>query len=101
MKKLHQTGSIGNSRIDNQLSNNPDPTYYKNLPSYYLNYHDNAGNWIPNYTQAANAEQYFLNNSQINWDAMYIANQNSADAGKSVYVLYEDRTDDKLWSANF
>ncbi|MEQ3691723.1 MAG: TonB-dependent receptor [Flavobacterium sp.] len=95
-----QTGSIGNSRIDNQLSNNPDPTYYKNLPSYYLNYHDNAGNWIPNYTQAANAEQYFLNNSQINWDAMYIANQNSADAGKSVYVLYEDRTDDKLWSAN-
>ncbi|WP_430399650.1 carboxypeptidase-like regulatory domain-containing protein [Flavobacterium sp.] len=95
-----QSGSIGNSRIDNQLSNNPDPTYYKNLPSYYLNLHDNAGNWIPNYTQAANAEQYFLSNSQINWNAMYIANQNSADAGKSVYVLYEDRTDDKLWSAN-
>ncbi|WP_320814272.1 TonB-dependent receptor [Flavobacterium sp.] len=95
-----QTGTIGNSRIDNQLSNNPDPTYYKNLPSYYLNNHDNAGNWVPNYTQAASAEQYFLSNSQINWDAMYIANQNSSDAGKSVYVLYEDRTDDKIWSAN-
>ena len=32
-----QTGSIGNSRIDYQLGNNPDPTYYRNLPSYYSN----------------------------------------------------------------
>jgi hypothetical protein len=33
----YQVGSIGNSRIDNQLANNPDPTYYKNLPSYFKN----------------------------------------------------------------
>ena len=31
---------------------------------------------------------------------MYLANQNSVDAGKSVYALYEDRTDDKQISAN-
>lgn len=31
---------------------------------------------------------------------MYIANQNSAFAGRSVYVLYEDRTDDNQLSAN-
>ena len=30
-----QTGTIGNSRLDFQLGNNPDPTYYKNLSSYY------------------------------------------------------------------
>jgi hypothetical protein len=95
-----QTGTIGNTRMDFQGANNPDPTYYKNLPSYFLNYHDNGGNWIPNYAGAATANQYFLGNSQVNWNAMYAANQNSADVGKSVYVLYEDRTDDKLWSAN-
>ncbi|MDP5001326.1 MAG: carboxypeptidase-like regulatory domain-containing protein, partial [Flavobacterium sp.] len=87
-----QTGSIGNSRLDFQLGNNPDPTYYKNLPSYYNNLGDAAG--------AASAETYFLNNSQINWNAMYIANQNSAFPGRSVYVLYEDRTDDNQLSAN-
>ncbi len=87
-----QTGSIGNSRLDYQLGNNPDPTYYRNLPSYYSNLGDAAG--------AASAETYFLNNSQINWNAMYLANQNSAFAGRSVYVLYEDRTDDNQLSAN-
>lgn len=87
-----QTGSIGNSRLDYQLGNNPDPTYYRNLPSYYSNLGDAAG--------AAAAETYFLNNSQINWNAMYLANQNSAFPGRSVYVLYEDRTDDNQLSAN-
>ena len=95
-----QTGSIGNSRLDFQNANNPDPTYYQNLPSFFLNTFDNAGNWTPNFPGAAAAETFFLNNSQINWNAMYIANQNSATPGRSVYVLYEDRTDDKLWSAN-
>lgn len=88
----YQTGSIGNSRLDYQTANNPDPTYYKNLPSYYYNLGDAAG--------AAAAQTYFLNNSQLNWNAMYLANQNSANAGKSVYALYQDRTDDKQITAN-
>ncbi|SEQ20043.1 TonB-dependent receptor [Flavobacterium urocaniciphilum] len=88
----YQTGTIGNTRIDYQGANNPDPTYYKNLPSYYYNLGDTAG--------AAAAQTYFLNNSQIDWNAMYIANQNSATPGKSVYALYEDRTDDKQITAN-
>jgi CarboxypepD_reg-like domain len=87
-----QTGAIGNSRLDFQIGNNPDPTYYKNLPSYYSNLGNAAG--------AASAETFFLNNSQINWNAMYIANQNSAFPGRSVYALYEDRTDDNQLSAN-
>ena len=95
-----QTGKIGNSRLDFQLGNNPDPTYYRNLPSYYLNYHTPDGVWQPNFTQAASAKNYFLNNSQIDWTAMYLANQNSANIGRSIYVLYEDRTDDNLLSAN-
>lgn len=31
---------------------------------------------------------------------MYIANQNGAFPGRSVYVLYQDRTDDNQLSAN-
>ncbi len=89
-----QTGTIGNSRIDYQLGNNPDPTYYKNLSSYF----SNLGGYTQ--TQLDNIDNTFKANSQIDWNAMYIANQNSAFAGRSVYVLYEDRTDDTQFNAN-
>jgi hypothetical protein len=89
-----QTGTIGNSRIDYQLGNNPDPTYYKNLSSYY----SNLGGFTQ--TQLDNFDNTFKASSQIDWNAMYIANQNSAFAGRSIYVLYEDRTDDNLLNAN-
>ena len=99
----YQQGSIGNSRLDNNGGNNPDPTYYKNLPSYFLNLHDNPSDpfavptWTPNVEQAESTRVDFLNNRQIDWNRMYAANKNN---GKSVYALYEDRTDDKLLTAN-
>lgn len=99
----YQLGYVSNSRLDNQLSNNPDPTYYRNLPSYYLNFPDNYVtdlNGVVTNPQADAARNYFLSNSQINWNAMYAANQSSATPGRSVYVLYEDRNDDKQFSAN-
>ena len=89
-----QTGTIGNSRLDYQLGNNPDPTYYKNLPSYFRN----LGGYSEG--QLTQIGDTFRGNSQIDWNAMYIANQNSAFPGRSVYVLYEDRTDDNLLNAN-
>jgi hypothetical protein len=98
-----QTGSIGNSRLDYNGGNNPDPTYYKNLPSYYLNFHDISNDpfavpvWTPDYDQAAETEADFLANRQINWPAMYHAN---AINQKSIYALYEDRTDDTQFTAN-
>ena len=90
-----QTGSIGNSRIDYQLGNNPDPTYYRNLPSYYSNLNGGLDPIENAYYSSA-----FRSRSQIDWNAMYIANQNSAFPGRSVYVLYQDRTDDNQLSAN-
>lgn len=93
----YQQGFVANSRLDYQGANNPDPTYYRNLPSYYIN-GDAAGDLSsPLVTTATN---YFLNNKQLDWNAMYIANQNSANAGRSVYALYEDRTEDKQLTAN-
>lgn len=110
----YQFGSIGNSRLDFNNVTNPDPTYYRNLPSYFLNLHsENADGdviWTPNFDEAQNAQNTFLANRQINWDQMYRANslpifdENNQEIGRapteSVYVLYEDRTDDRLFTAN-
>ena len=98
----YQLGYISNTRLDFQNGNNPDPTYYRNLPSYYLNFPDNyvtVGGVTTNPSADA-ARNFFLANSQINWEDMYVANQNSANPGRSVYALYEDRNDDKQFSAN-
>ncbi|WP_395054446.1 carboxypeptidase-like regulatory domain-containing protein [Flavobacterium sp.] len=100
----YQFGSIGNSRIDNQGADNPDPTYYRNLPSFYLSaynpddYTDFQGDDPLNIANAEAIRLQFLNNKQINWNQLYEANKTSD--GHSAYILYEDRTDDKLWTAN-
>ncbi|TBX71132.1 TonB-dependent receptor [Flavobacterium silvisoli] len=103
----YQVGHVGNSRLDYQLANNPDPTYYKYLPSYFLNSpdsyvngFDDQGNPIVTNPEADAARTKFLNDGQIDWNAMYLANTSSVNMGKSVYALYEDRTDDKQWNAN-
>ncbi|HEY0039638.1 MAG TPA: TonB-dependent receptor, partial [Flavisolibacter sp.] len=96
----YQFGKIGNSRLNYQDADNPDPTYYRNLPSYFTSaYFDNVfvGNTPENIALAGNAA--FLTQRQIDWTALYEANQNT-NSGRSVYILYEDRTDDKTWSAN-
>ena len=100
----HQFGKIGNSRIDNQGAANPDPVYYQNLPSYYTSqynlddYTDFQGNSPENIANGIAARNNFLNNRQIDWLQLYEANKTGD--GHSAYILYEDRTDDKVWTAN-
>jgi len=98
----YQFGHIGNSRIDFQGARNPDPTYYRNLPSYYTSMYDGntfVGNTQQNIDLAGTA--HFLNDRQLNWGEMYRTNRDTArNERNSVYVLYEDRTDDKTWTAN-
>lgn len=125
----YQFGSVGNSRLDYQDVNNPDPTYYRNLPSYFtsLYQNDNAfvnandpsaylpgglgGIFTPNYLAATNPlDAKFLEKRQLDWDALYKANtvpvfdadgnEIGREASESRYVLYEDRTDDKQLTAN-
>lgn len=110
----YQFGKIANSRIDNAEQSNaidgsnaflPDPAYYKNLPSYYTSlwnpddYTDFQGDDPINQANAANVRNQFLANRQMDWNALYQANLNNPN-GRSNYVLYEDRTDDKLITAN-
>lgn len=96
----YQTGQIGNSRIDYQGAANPDPTYYRNLPSFFTSQYDDNGVYIgnspENILEAQNAK--FFSQPQLNWARMYELNRNTG--GRSAYVLYEDRTDDTTISAN-
>ncbi len=97
----YQLGQIGNSRLEYQGQDNPDPTYYRHLPSFYTSQFDDNGNYIgdsaENILQAGQSR--FLTHRQIDWAEMTEANRQSS-GGNSFYVLYEDRTDDKQLTAN-
>ncbi|SNR54102.1 TonB-dependent receptor [Lutibacter flavus] len=86
----YQFGHIGNSRLGYFNAPNPDPTYWKYLPSSFLRFQDDL-----DYSNAYLTEQEFLNNGQLNWKNLYQVN---ADNGNSLYYLYEDRVDDKQLS---
>ena len=101
---MYQMGQIGNSRLDFQGVDNPDPTYYRRLPSYFTSLFNDTtnafeGNSPANIALANGARARFIANPQINWDLLVNQNRSTA-AGNSVVVQYEDRVDDKLWVAN-
>lgn len=113
-----QFGKIGNSNLDYQNANSPDPTYFRKLPSYYSSMYgkdegEYSGAFTPDDENAEKSRIQFLANPQIDWNALYQANQNPIidsngnttgyEAAKSHYVLYEDRTDDQtvVASSNF
>ncbi len=94
----YQFGKVGNSRLTYQGVTNPDPTYSHNMPSFEISLYDNTtGAWTPDWNQAEANKQAFLADGQLNWQHMINANEPN---GKSVYTLYEDRTDDKTFTAN-
>src|SRR5690554_7374939 len=90
----YQFGKIGNSRLDFNGARNPDPTYYRNLPSYYTTMHNNStgeyiGDTPANQALAELARVTFLNNNQINWDNIYRQNIENAAlfGGESLTIL--------------
>ena len=95
----YQFGELGNSRLDYAGGANPSPAYYQDLPSYFLA--DDDG---PDYSGAYQAEQNFINDGQIDWNAIFNANITNNDpingSEYAAYVLYEDRSDDKQFTVN-
>ncbi|MCR4032612.1 MULTISPECIES: carboxypeptidase-like regulatory domain-containing protein [Flavobacterium] len=105
----YQFGKVGNSNIDYQNADSPDPVYYRKMPSYFSSLYakdqgEFSGDFTPDYENAEKNKTAFLTHSQIDWNSMYFANQkpteNGYEASKSHYVLYEDRTDDKTFVVN-
>ena len=112
---LYQFGKIGSSAIDYQHANSPDPSYYRKMPSYFSSLYANdegefSGAFIPDLANAEFSKTTFLAQPQIDWAAMYLTNQTPVmdvngkitgyEPGKSKYILYEDRTDDKTIAFN-
>lgn len=112
---IYQFGKVGNSNIDYQKADSPDPAYYRKLPSYFSSLYakdqgEFSGFFTPDYENAEKNKISFLENSQIDWDVLYSANQKQiANSGstssafepvQSRYVLYEDRTDDKTFAVS-
>lgn len=106
---MYQFGKVGNSNIDYQNADSPDPVYYRKMPSYFSSLYakdkgEFSGEFTLDYENAEKSKLTFLANSQIDWNAMYLANQKPGQNGyeptKSHYVLYEDRTDDKTFAVN-
>ncbi|GAA3762358.1 TonB-dependent receptor [Flavobacterium ginsengiterrae] len=106
---MYQFGKVGNTNIDYQNADSPDPVYYRKMPSYFSSLYakdqgEFSGAFTPDYENAEKSRETFLANSQIDWNAMYLANQkpgtNGYEPAQSHYVLYEDRTDDKTFAVN-
>src|SRR5690606_38506819 len=65
----YQFGKSGDCRLGYDNAPNPDPSYYKKLPSYFL-----ANKNDPNYEGAYQAYSAFVNDGQINWQDIYETN---------------------------
>ena len=84
----YQFGSQARSRIGFYNAPNPDPTYYRYLPSYYLN-----GSLGADFINANLAREGFLSNPQLQWESLYTSNENPLNGGKAAYVLYDDASE--------
>lgn len=87
----YQTGINARSRLGYYNAPNPDPTYYRYLPSFYINSPIGA-----NFISADLAKQGFLEKKQISWEGIHTANSND----KAAYVLYDDAVEDSQFAIN-
>ncbi|VAW17936.1 Thiamin-regulated outer membrane receptor Omr1 [hydrothermal vent metagenome] len=87
----YQFGTNTKSRLGYYNAPNPDPTYYRYLPSFYTNSPIGA-----NFISANLTKEGFVENPQLNWNQVYQANADD----KAVYVLYDDVVNDKQFIAN-
>lgn len=84
----YQFGTHARSRLGYFNAPNPDPTYYRYLPSYHINSSIGA-----DFVNANLAKEAFLTDPQTVWEQLYTAN--GENDGKAAYILYDDVSDDK------
>jgi len=114
----YQFGKDESARLDWQNASNPNPTYYRNLPSYYASLNPaalvadpaNPGTMITAVEAIQTATQLWQNGdpnlTQINWEKLYAKNisqpsvTNYGVTGKrAIYYQVNDIGDDKIWNA--
>ena len=91
---LFQDSKSSQDRLGYFNAPNPNPTYYRYLPSYYLNSPLGA-----DYLGAEAARQAFVNGGQLNWEYLLRSNTNPLKSGEASYVLYGDHRDTRRITA--
>ena len=91
----YQFGTNNRSRLGFFNAPNPNPSYYRYLPSFYINNPIGA-----DFTNANLARQGFLANPQINWKNLFLGNSNITNQGKAAYVFYDDKIDSSKFFLN-
>jgi len=91
----HQTGDISSSRIGYYDAPNPDPTYYRYMPSYYVNSPIGA-----NFIGANEAKEALLEEPQWPWAELYEANSNHSRQQNAAYVWYDDVNNESSLTGN-
>ena len=86
----YQFGYQASGRLGYFRAPNPDPTYYRYLPSFIIN--NGFGDQTINAQRAADA---FRKEGQLVWDNLYKANSNNP-TGKASYLTYSDVSEGRL-----
>ena len=88
------------TKLNYNNSDNPQPNYWKNLPSsYYDVWYDTNENYrteqaFDDWTTSYNYWRASKANRQINWDRLYYANRNiNADGGDAMYYVQAKHND--------
>lgn len=87
----YQLGTDSGTRLDWSGVDNPSPTYYKNMPSWWI------GENNPTNTELYTNGWADGSLRQLDWTNLYSIN---GGQGQSSYVLAEDFTDDRTMSFN-
>ena len=87
-----QWGNRKRSRLGYYNASNPDPVYYRNLPSFYVNSPIGA-----DFMGAAEAALGVQNERQLNWASIYNTNQNAG--GSAFYLEQSDVVADREMEA--
>ena len=90
----YQWGRQYRTRLGYINAPNPDPAYYRNLPSYYWN--SPIG---PNLLSGESARLGFLASPQVDWDGLYTANR-LVPSGRAAYILLSDQSEEALFTGN-
>lgn len=86
----YQRGMQKKSRLGYYDAPNPDPTYYRYLPSFYINNPIGA-----NFIGANLAATGLLENPQLQWEPLYRANKSNLSAARAAYILYDDTVENR------
>ncbi|MBL7471935.1 carboxypeptidase-like regulatory domain-containing protein [Robertkochia sediminum] len=81
---MYSFGKRSSGRLGYFNAPNPDPAYYRYLPSFQLN------SGIVNYENARLVRARFMEDPQLNWVEMYRINHSGNPDGRASYVLYDD-----------